>query len=147
MRARLITVAPMVAALLAGAVLLAACDRGNDSALEPGVPEGLAPRTISAGSVQVKIEPRQISDDRAVFTVTLDTHSGSLDVDFVADARLAVDGRAWGDPSWEGAGPGGHHRQGELRFTAGGPARGTARLTIDGFDEAVVAEWRLGGGP
>ncbi len=62
-----------------------------------------------------------------------------------AGASTDVSGVAWPVESWSGDGPGGHHREGELRFGSGGAATGTARLALPGFPEPVEVTWDLGG--
>lgn len=51
------------------------------------------------------------------FTLIFDTHTGSLDDDPVQAAVLMDDkGKTYRPVAWEGPGPGGHHREGELIF-------------------------------
>jgi hypothetical protein len=105
----------------------------------------LAARTVDAGAVTVKIRPRQLDDEAATFAVTFDTHSVGLDLDVAHHARLVVGLATWTPATWTGDGPGGHHREGELRFSPDGPAEGTATLTIDGLPKPVAVSWDLGG--
>jgi hypothetical protein len=77
----------------------------------------------------------------AVLDVALDTHSEELSMD-LDSAQLQVDGITWPITGWDGDGPGGHHREGELRFEAAGPVAGTARLALGGFGEPVDVDWR-----
>ncbi len=134
---RLITVC---AALLMTA-LLAAC---GDSAGAPDaqVP-GLTARAVKAGAVDVEIEPQQLDAQGATFKITLDTHSVELSTDLAKSANLEVDAVSWPVSGWIGDGPGGHHREGKLAFTPGGPAKGTARLVITGLPEPVDVSWTL----
>ena len=104
---------------------------------------GLAPRTVTAGSVEVTITPVRVDNSGAAFQIKFDTHSGDLGLDVPAASRLVVDGNEWGGASWVGDPPGGHHRQGELRFKAGGTAQGEVRLTLSGLPAAVEATWTL----
>ena len=92
----------------------------------------------------VKVQPRQLDVGGAVFKISFDTHSVDLDQDLTRQARLVVGGTTWPIAGWSGDGPGGHHREGELRFTAAGPATGTATLSIDGLPAAVTATWDIG---
>jgi hypothetical protein len=133
----------LVAAFALGAAaLLGACsDDGTSS--ETGTGAGFARKTVEAGEVTVKLTPERIDGDGAAFDVAFDTHSVELGLDVAANARLVVEGTAWTDATWGGAGPGGHHRDGTLRFTAAGEATGTAEVTIDGLPEPVRATWNL----
>jgi hypothetical protein len=127
-----------ITALVLATAVLAGC--GGDEAAPPGA---LPARTVEAGEVTVKITPQQITTDGASFSVVFDTHSVELDLDVVAASQLVVDGERWTAASWDGAGPGGHHREGTLTFDAVGDASGTAVLTIDGLPESVEATWDL----
>ncbi|HVT75883.1 MAG TPA: hypothetical protein VHD87_02550 [Acidimicrobiales bacterium] len=103
----------------------------------------LPTRTLEAGAVTLKIEPRQLNAQGAVFKITFDTHSVELNQDLTRQARLTVGGTKWNAAAWSGDGPGGHHREGQLRFTSAGPATGTATLTIDGLPAPATATWNL----
>lgn len=128
----------LAAILMAG--LLVGC--GGQSSSVSSAP-GLAPRTVNAGSVEVTITPVRVDDSGAAFQIKFDTHSGDLGLDVPAASRLVVDGKEWGGANWVGDPPGGHHRQGELRFKAGGRAQGEVRLTLSGLPAAVEASWTL----
>ena len=101
-------------------------------------------RTIEAGSVTVKLRLRQIDVDGAVFEIIFDTHDVELDQDMVQEAHLVVGETSWPTEEWSGDGLGGHHREGELRFSAAGPAEGVVTLSIDGLPEPVSATWDIG---
>ncbi len=101
-------------------------------------------RTIEAGSVTVKLRLRQFNVDGAVFEIIFDTHDVELDQDMVQDAHLVVGETPWPTEEWSGDGLGGHHREGELRFSAAGPAEGVVTLSIDGLTEPVSATWDVG---
>lgn len=131
-----------IGAVVGAAALLGACGGGN-SGSESTSAAGLATRTVEAGDVTVKVTPERVDRTGAELAVVLDTHSVELDLDIAANARLVVDGTTWTDVTWDGAGPGGHHREGTLRFNSAGRATGTAELTIDGLDEPVQATWNL----
>ena len=140
---RLILGAVAVVVLLGGGLLIAS--RGGDDG-EPAATSvtGLETRTVGAGEIDIKIEPRQLDDRGAVFAITLDTHSVELAMDLAA-AELSVGDTSWPVAGWDGDGPGGHHREGDLRFDAAGAAVGTARLTLPGFSEPVEVTWELEG--
>lgn len=137
---RLTRLVAVAAVVLGAAWLLGAC--GDDTTSEAGA-SGLASKAVEAGDVTVKFTPERIDGDDAAFDVAFDTHSVELEVDIAAKAGLVVNGTAWTDAAWDGAGPGGHHRAGTLRFTAAGVAAGKAELTITGLPEPVRATWDL----
>jgi hypothetical protein len=103
----------------------------------------LAAQTAAVGAVTVEVEPARLDAGGAEFRVTFDTHSVALDMDMTAVTRLEVDGVAWPFLGWSGDGPGGHHRQGQLSFRSGGPATGSAHLTIVGLPGPVDMVWDL----
>ena len=121
------------------AAVLAAC--GSDD--PPVAAAGLDTRTVTVGEVEVTITPTRIDHTGAAFAVAFDTHSVDLDLDVPDAVTLTVDGQVWTDPAWDGTGPGGHHREGTLTFTAASPAEGDAILTIEGLDEPATARWAL----
>ena len=122
---------------------LAAC---SSSSASPSTAPAFAVRAVDAGAVKVKITPTKLDPSGAEFTIVLDTHSADLSLDLATASQLDVDGTAWAIEGWSGDGPGGHHRTGQLQFTAKGPAQGTATLRISGLPEPVEATWELGGG-
>ncbi len=119
---------------LAGGVLLASCSNTDDSN-----DRGLGSRNTRVGEVEIVVELRRL-DDSAEFYVTLETHSGSLDVD-LERSLLSVGGTDWPGPTWEGDGPGGHHREGTLRFDAEAPSDGDVRLSLGGLGDEMVLTW------
>ena len=109
----------------------------------PAVAGVLPTRTLDAGSVDVTITPTRFDAQSATFAIVLDTHAVELSMDLAASAVLDVDGLTWPIAGWSGDGPGGHHREGELRFDPAGAARGSVRLTIAGFPKPVEATWTI----
>jgi len=78
---------------------------------------------------------------QGAFTVVLDTHSGSLDDDIASAAVLYDASETAHRPlAWEGDPPGGHHREGTLRFE---PAvrRGPIRLELAFAAGQYVFTW------
>lgn len=146
MRRRL-TIATGIATAVALAVgaYLAFRPSGFPSSTTTPAGEALAPQTASVGEITVEVEPVRVDGTGAEFHVTLDTHSGALDLDMTTVAQLEVDGVAWPVVEWSGDGPGGHHRQGRLTFGPGGPPSGTARLTIAGLPEPLQMTWDITG--
>lgn len=139
MRRRLIIVAIGVVAVV-GTVTFAAT-RVGDVGDETSGRSSFAERSETSGEVAVKATLLQLTGDGAVAEVVFDTHSAELDLDIAAGASLTVDGVTWPTEGWEGDGPSGHHREGELRFSAAGPSQGDAILTIAGLVEPVTFRW------
>ncbi len=126
---------PVVAIIVAVAGGVAASAR-------PGV---LPARTITAGAVDIVIEPIRIDDAGALFRVVMDTHSEELSADPARTSVLEVNGVEWTGATWSGDPAGGHHRGGELAFEASGPAAGSVVLSIGGFSAPVQTTWTLSG--
>ena len=143
MRRRMIVIAAIAVLILAVGGFVARQD-DEDGSETAGTAPGLATREMSAGEVEVKIEPLKLDDGGAAFDISLDTHAVELEADLTL-ASLDVDGRTWPVENWSGDGPGGHHREGELRFRAAGPATGRAVLTIAELPEPAEATWVLEG--
>ena len=138
MRRRLIIMALAVA--LVGAAAFAAT-RGDDDGRNTSARSSFADLSEQSGEVTVQATLLQLTDNGAVAKVVFDTHSAELDLDIAAGATLTVDGVSWPTEGWEGDGPSGHHREGELRFSAASPSQGDAILTIGGLSEPVTFRW------
>ena len=81
----------------------------------------------AASGVTVSVTPTAVKPD-AEFKVVLDTHSQELNDDLVKTAVLVdASGNRYAATSWTGAQPGGHHREGILRFSG---VRETAWLEL-----------------
>ncbi len=109
----------LASVVLPAAVLISACSGASPTASEPaGSPAesaGATTRTSEGGQVTV-VADWAGPDDRAVFDVTLDTHSVDLDALDLSDAVLRND-RGETLPAQPWAAPkGGHHREGALAF-------------------------------
>lgn len=135
-RRRLIVAA---VAVMAAVATVAVTKRGGD----PPAPKAFAEREIEVGEVTVKVRPVLIDEEGAEFRVVFDTHSVDLGFDVAANARLTVGGSAWTAPTWAGAAPGGHHREGTLRFRSGGPAMGDVELRMSGLPAPLTATWTI----
>lgn len=70
--------------------------------------------------VTVDVKPMQFASGMpAKFEVYMNTHSVDLGVDLTTVSTLKDDqGKEYRPVSWEGDGPGGHHRSGVLEFPA-----------------------------
>ncbi len=134
--------AATVAALAGLLFALAGC--GSSTSPATDAPAASSPDRIvevKVGEVTVELDLRRLDADGAVFEIVFDTHSVELDQDLARDARLVVGETTWPYAAWTGDGASGHHREGELRFTAAGPVVGTITLTIDGLPGPVAATW------
>lgn len=136
---RLIPIAVAAAVVIAGAIAAVATRDGGAGEDTPA--SRFATRADEAGEVTVEATLRRLDDTGAVAGVVFDTHAVELDLDVAAGATLTVGGVAWPAEAWDGDGPGGHHREGELRFTPAGPAGGDAVLRIAGLSEEVTFRW------
>ena len=82
----------------------------------------------AANGVTMVVAP-QIKPGAGVdFTIVVDTHSQDLSDDFLKSAVLIDSaGNRYAPIAWDGAGPGGHHREGVLRFA---PLPATSSLEL-----------------
>ena len=108
----------------------------------------LAVQRSSAGGVTVAVTPQSFAAGAKSwdFKIALDTHSADLSDDLVKSAVL-LDGTGGthAPVAWDGAGPGGHHREGVLRFKPLAPRPQAIELRISRPGEAKprVFSWRL----
>jgi len=97
----------------------------------------------SAGGVTVAVTPDLSSNETWAFKVVLDTHSQDLSDDLVKTATLLDSaGNRYKPLSWQGAGPGGHHREGVLRFPAVTPLPLAVELQLQRANESAVRSFR-----
>lgn len=143
--------------VLVALVSLGACGGGDDTTTDSPAGGGAAStaagrdlaaaletKTLEAGAVTVKIDPVRLDPAAAEFKVTFDTHSVELGLDVARNSTLTVGTTPWSGATWSGDGPSGHHREGTLRFSAAGPAKGGVVLSIGGLPAPVTASWSLG---
>lgn len=105
----------------------------------------LQTRSASAAGVTVKVTPTKVARGAPTwdFEIVLDTHSQDLSDDLVKNAVLVdAKGSKHAPLAWEGTGPGGHHRQGVLRFKALQPAPDSIELQIRRPGEAGPRSFR-----
>jgi hypothetical protein len=123
-----------------GLVVIAAVawwlSRSDDTAAS-----GLPARVVQAGAVEVTMTPLTLDASGAVFRIELDSHSVELDLDIAASAQLQINGSTAGGATWEGQGPGGHHREGTLRFTTPVPPSAGVELRITGLPTEPIGSW------
>ena len=102
---------------------------------------GLEARTRQVGTVEVRMTPLTLDTTGAVFRVEFTTHTGSLDLDPGAAAHLRVNGQDAPSGTWNGPGPGGHHRGGTLRFATAVPTGAGVELRITGLAQDATGTW------
>lgn len=101
-----------------------------------------------ANGVTVNVQPKDLSAGAPSwdFAVSMDTHSQDLSDDLVKSAVLAdATGREYPPLAWDGAGPGGHHRAGTLKFAPILPVPTWVELRIrrPGETEPRTFRWAL----
>lgn len=108
----------------------------------------LAAQKDSANGVTLAVTPGNLAAGAKVwdFAVVFDSHSQDLSDDVVKGATLADNqGNELRPLGWEGAAPGGHHREGVLRFSAISPRPQAVELRISrpGEAKARIFRWEL----
>lgn len=98
--------------------------------------------------VTVVVTPHNLSNDAGSwdFKIVLDTHSADLSDDLTKSAVLIDgNGKRYMPLAWDGAGPGGHHREGVLRFKPVSPRPQSLELQIARSGEAAprAFRWKL----
>ncbi|MEK9206907.1 MAG: hypothetical protein AAB922_00350 [Patescibacteria group bacterium] len=97
------------------------------------------------GSVVIEVTPISLATEKNTsFTLSFTTHSGDLNYDIVAIAKLADNkGNIYNPISWTG-GKGGHHISGTLTFAKLSQEASAVTLTIPGIDNFDrVFSWDL----
>ena len=105
----------------------------------------LGTQKSSDRGVTVAVTPQNLSDDAKIwdFKIVLDTHSADLSDDLVKSAVLLDGTGAQHTPvGWDGAAPGGHHREGILRFKPVTPQPVAIELRITRSGEASPRSFR-----
>ena len=105
-------------------------------------------RTSTSAGVTVKVTPKVLDANAGAweFAIVLDTHSQELSDDLIKTAVIVnAAGERYSPFAWEGAGPGGHHREGVLKFQAIKPAPRNVELRIHRAGESAprVFRWEL----
>lgn len=107
--------------------------------------EGMARKSTVTG-VTVTITPMDLgSTETSRFKVVLDTHSQELSDDLIKTASLVDSaGTRYLPVAWEGAAPGGHHREGVLVFPSINAASTDIELRLQRTGEAAPRVFRWG---
>jgi hypothetical protein len=98
-------------------------------------------QTVEVGRVEIQATPLGADDRGVEIRLVFDTHTVALDTDIAASASLLVDDDEHRDGAWDGDGPGGHHREGRLRFPEAQPGGDGFELRLAGFAEPVAFRW------
>ncbi len=104
----------------------------------------LVTQSKNAGTVNISITPT-LNNSQYEFNIELNTHSVELNYDLVATSFLTNEsGQTIKPSSWEGDGPGGHHRKGQLFFLPFPSKPKALNLTISGIGgEGINFRWKL----
>lgn len=112
-----------------GAIGLRAALAASSEAANPSLPM----QSSSARGVTIKVTPKTLASNAGSweFAIVLDTHSQDLSDDLVKSSLLLdVSGGQYSPVAWDGAPPGGHHREGVLRFKPVSPQPQSIELQI-----------------
>ena len=133
----IIAVGILLGAVLVGSLVFKEKDTSQLESEQQEVQTSLAPQINSEGSVEVEVTLVEISDasDSWQFKIVLNTHSVELDQDLTKSTLLFDNKRNQYEPlSWDGAPPGGHHREGVLTFRPVSPQLSSIELVIKNID-------------
>ena len=114
----------------------------------PAAAAELAAQKSSDRGVTVAVTPQNLAGGAKTwaFKIVLDTHSADLNDDLTKSAVLLDGiGGQYAPLGWDGAAPGGHHREGVLRFkpVAPRPAAIELRITRPGEPAPRSFRWEL----
>ena len=143
-------------AVLTGAFVILYRDRPaqEETSAAPGIGEQASSsgkwetKTEDQASVTVVVTPLDLAPGSSEwkFDIGINTHSVELDQDMTKVVVLTDDlGKEYVPVRWDGAPPGGHHREGVLTFSAPTSVPQSVRLTIKdigGIPERTF-EWDL----
>lgn len=97
--------------------------------------------------VTVAVTPQNLTVDAKTweFKIVLDTHSQNLSDDLLQSSALLTGSGRHAPTAWEGAPPGGHHREGTLKFDPVNPLPATIELQIQRPGESGPRsfQWKL----
>ena len=134
MRTLIFSVAACLIAAVTVGLPATAAELGTQKSSDRGVTVAVTPLNLSGG-----VETWD-------FKIVLDTHSQDLS-DYLVKSATILDDKGNRHPpvKWEGAGPGGHHREGVLRFKPLAPQPQAIELRISRPGEAKprVFSWQL----
>lgn len=119
-------IALALAIIIAGLVIVNFSPKQKDNPVQEDSSTKLTAQSSDIGDVIVEVTPLSASE----FKVSLETHSVELDNDMVRDISLIdSSGQTHRPISWDGSPPGGHHRQGIIKFGQS-PTSGSISLEV-----------------
>ena len=139
--ASLAAVAASCSIVTGGALGLSAALAASPEASNQNLPA----QTSSAGGVTIKVTPKNLVSNVGSwdFEIVLDTHSADLNDDLVKSSVLLDGAGGRHSPTaWDGAPPGGHHREGVLRFKPVSPQPQSIELQITRAGEDALRSFR-----
>jgi hypothetical protein len=125
--------------------IAAACAVAIALAAAPASGAELNVQKSTERGVTVSVTPITLSRNAGTwdFKVVLDTHREELSDDVQRTAVLiAPNGTTYKSTAWKGAPPGGHHREGVLRFAAIEPSPASIELQIQRPTESTPRSFR-----
>ena len=143
MRKTILSVLALTAVTIVTAAWLS--DNNGAGGNEAFAASHLATQTSSVHSVTVKVTPQNVAGDAKTwsFAVVLDTHSAALNDDLVKSSLLLDSAGGRFTPlGWDGAPPGGHHREGVLKFKPVSPQPQSIELQITRAGEGAPRSFR-----
>lgn len=109
------------------------------------ISNGFESKVSNEGGVEVAVTPIDIKADPEFwsFQVSMNTHSVGLDQDMMASSLMEVgNGKSYNPIIWEGAPPGGHHRNGVLKFKSISPLPSEVVIKIKGVGGISEREFK-----
>lgn len=136
--------------VVAGVLFIASRNKTNGPAAPSpaGQSSKWETKTSEQAAVTVEVTPVDLSQQASEwkFDVVLNTHSVELNQDMAQVAALVDDqGKQYQPLAWEGAAPGGHHREGSLIFKPITPTPKSLELKISNIGDAGVRSfaWQI----
>lgn len=118
-------------------------------AIAPASGAGLAAQTSDENGVKIVVTPGDLSGTATIwnFEVVLETHTHPLTDEMAEASVLVANGKSFPPLVWIGSPPGGHHRQGRLRFMAvtPRPSKIELRIHLNGEPGPRTFAWSLNG--
>ena len=134
-----------ISTALSGTALLLALAITPPAAMAQASAPAPAEQSSTEGGVTVKVTPKSMDMPGGAweFSISLKTHSGALSDDLLQIVTLTTnDGRTLRHARWSGTAPGGHQREGVLRFEVPAPRPSAVELRIARPGESAPRTFR-----